>query len=291
MDLVRLCLERSSTADQALDALADLLAAHGQGGVADRARDIGYFSSFLIADGRAGWVVETCGRSWWAAPVPTQAAISNRISLRAEDVVRCSPDLKIGFDPQSFLDPDAVVARADRRLACTLPALDAATTPGDLVAVLRHHGSRPWGRPGSTDVEPPPPSFDEETAVGISVCMHLRGDVATTAAMVAELPADGEPGRAWVAVGSPCVSVFVPVFPPSIVPPELATPALWHRFERLRQRVEDDGDALAEVRAATAPLEAELWAEAEDAREAAQRQRFAESIGPRLDAVLHSLSV
>ena len=120
--------------------------------------------------------------------------------------------------------------------------------------------------------------------------MHLRGDVATTAAMVTELPSDGGDLRAWVAVGSPCVSVFVPVFPPSGVPAEFSKPALWHRFAQLRDRVEADGSALAEIRAVTSPLEAELWAEA-DALASDQGQRFTSSVGPRLDAALHGLGV
>jgi hypothetical protein len=286
MDLVRLCLERAPDADSALDVLAELLANHDQGGVADRSRHVGYFSSFLIADGAGGWVVETCGRSWWAAPVTGGAAISNRISLRGSDITHRSDDLAPGFDPQSLLDPNAVVARADRRLACTLPAVADASTPADLVAALRSHGTGSWGRPGSIDIEPVPPRFDEITAEGISVCMHLRGDLATTAAMVAELPADDGPVRAWVAVGSPCVSVFVPVFPPSVSPVQLAEPALWHRFERLRLRVEEDADALARIRAVTGPLEGALWAEAETISGSRQQADFVATVGPRLDSAL-----
>jgi hypothetical protein len=291
MDLVRLCLERTGDADEALATLADLLATHGQGGVADRARGIGYFSSFLITDPHRGWVVETCGSSWWAAPVSGRAAISNRISLPAAEVTHRSDDLADDFDPQALLHPDAVLARADRRLACTLPALDQAASPADLVAVLRHHGTRPWGRPRvDGPVEPPPPSFDEVTAEGISVCMHLRRDVATTAAMVAELPADGGPVRAWVASGSPCVSVFVPVFPPHGVPTGLGRPELWERFAALRDRVEGDGNALAEIRSVTGPLESELWAEADDLAPA-DRSRFTTSVDARLDAALSTLGV
>src|SRR5262249_42258696 len=78
-------------------------------------------------------------------------------------------------------------------------------------------------------------------------------------AMVCDLPVDpGEPVRAWFALGSPCVSVFLPAFPP-FVAPELADAAQWQRFATLRDRVEADGDALAEVRAELAPVEADLW--------------------------------
>ncbi len=69
--------------------------------------------------------------------------------------------------------------------------------------------------------------------------------------------------RAWVAPGSPCVSIYVPVFPPLAVPAALGEPATWQRFAALRDRVERDADALGGIRGVFAPVEAELWAEAD----------------------------
>jgi hypothetical protein len=93
--------------------------------------------------------------------------------------------------------------------------------------------------------------------------MHVRDYQATTASMVAELRA-GAPPRVWACLGSPCVGVYVPVFPPH-VPAALADAATWSRFERLRDRVEADPstDALVEIRAALGPVEADLWADAD----------------------------
>ena len=62
MDLVRLTLERSQSADEALTVLTDLLEVHGQGGSGEPDRDRPYFSSFLIAAPDGGWVVETSAR-------------------------------------------------------------------------------------------------------------------------------------------------------------------------------------------------------------------------------------
>src|SRR5271167_1230643 len=50
MDLVRLGLERSRSAAEAVDVLTGLLETCGQGGIADRAHQEAYDSSFLIAD-------------------------------------------------------------------------------------------------------------------------------------------------------------------------------------------------------------------------------------------------
>ncbi len=84
MDLVRLGLERGRTADEALAHMMSLLEEHGQGGVADQQANEPYFSSFLIADPRSMWVLETSGRTWVAAPVERTGAISNRLTIRTE---------------------------------------------------------------------------------------------------------------------------------------------------------------------------------------------------------------
>jgi hypothetical protein len=90
--------------------------------------------------------------------------------------------------------------------------------------------------------------------------MHIRDYQATAASIVTELPrGEDDPMRAWVALGSPCASVYVPVFPTACVPPELARMDSWARFAALRARVEQDPGALADVRARLAPVEAELW--------------------------------
>ena len=50
MDLVRLGLERSRSADEAFAVITGLLERHGQGGSGEPHRDEPYFSSFLVAD-------------------------------------------------------------------------------------------------------------------------------------------------------------------------------------------------------------------------------------------------
>ena len=122
--------------------------------------------------------------------------------------------------------------------------------------------------------------------------MHIRRFQNTTASIIADLPADpGAPLRAWVAPGNPCVSVFVPVFPPDAVPAALADPAAWRAFAALRDRVEADSAALEPIRAVFAPLEAELWSEAEDvAPHPERRAAFVESAWQRVSEALTSVT-
>ncbi|MCZ7525702.1 MAG: hypothetical protein M5U14_04520 [Acidimicrobiia bacterium] len=123
--------------------------------------------------------------------------------------------------------------------------------------------------------------------------MHVRALLATTSSMVAELPEDpGAPLRAWVALGSPCTSVFVPVFPPEHVPAALAEPATWHRFATLRDRVEAEPGALTGVRAVLGPVETDLWEEADAAAaDASDREAFAARAWDAVDTALRRLGV
>jgi len=125
------------------------------------------------------------------------------------------------------------------------------------------------------------------------VCMHVRGAQVTNASIVAELPGDrSAPLRAWIALGSPCVSVYVPAFPPAGVALELADPASWARFAELRDRVERDGDQLGEIRAVLAPIETELWEEADDSStDPDHRARFTAGAWRRVDNGLAKLGV
>jgi hypothetical protein len=298
MDLVRLGLERGSTADAALDTITSLLETHGQGGSGEEDPPDPYWSSFLIADPRNAWVLETSGRTWAARPVENGAAISNRITL-GTDWTRASSDVPGGSDFDHWRNPSTPTGIADHRLAATrhcVAAGAAALTPASVVATLRHHGEQPWGAPGADpdDVSLPPADVHEDWS-GVTVCMHVRGHQVTNGSIVAELPADEDrSARAWVALGSPCASVYVPVFPPARVPPELGEAGSWARFARLRDRIDGDGDGneLTEIRAVLAPIEAELWAEADDHCADPDRQaRFASTAWAAVDAGLRKLGV
>jgi hypothetical protein len=103
--------------------------------------------------------------------------------------------------------------------------------------------------------------------------MHVRGLATTAASMVAVLPesvTEGAPLRAFVALGSPCVSIYLPAFlatvagPPPFIPFELSNHVLWQAVDALRTRVESDPAALADIRARLDPVEGELWAEADE---------------------------
>jgi secernin len=299
MDLVRIGLERGRTADAARDAITSALTEHGQGGSGEPGHDAPYFSSFLVVDARGGWVIETSGRTWAARPVGDGSSISNRISLSTDWTI-ASEDVEPGVDFDLRRSPTIPTGIADHRLAATRACVAKRSTAtfdravADAVATLRDHGDGPWGAPGSPAGAPVSPMPDWQAADfrGITVCMHAGGHQATTAAIVVDLRADA-PARAWACLGSPCAGVFVPFFPP-VLPTALSDPAQWQRFARLRDRVETDLDALPAVRRVLAPVEADLWADADDrfaTGDPAALAAFPGAASARVDAALEALGV
>ena len=174
MDLVRLALERGATAAAAVDVMVDLIDAHGQGGSGHEGEPRPYWSSFLVADPAAAFVVETSGPTVSVEPVVRSRAVSNRTTIPAFDAEHRHPQQPV----ETLVDPRW---RASQAMLAAEPV-----TTGALEAHLASHvgGDGGW-----------------------TVCMHVDGVEATTAAMVAELPAGGPP-RARFLVGSPCRTPF-----------------------------------------------------------------------------------
>ena len=319
MDLVRLGLERGRTAREALDVITDLLDRYGQGGVGDAKANEPYWSSFLIADPIEAWILETSYKTWAAHRVDAShdgiAAISNRLTLGRNWEVS-SPDVPSGSDFDSWRSPAAPTGHADVRLSASQSFLaslddhsDGGRDPrreanfvhedvldeiGEFAAHMRDHGTGRWGNPlRELDDAVPPPTVLLPDGTGVTICMHVRGFIATAASMLAFLPSgEGESPRAWVALGSPCSSVFIPVLPPHAAPRELASESTWQRFDELRRQVENDPPYIEAVRSVLAPIERSLWLEASEFDTSAKQwSTFHEDASRRVLAGLESLGV
>ena len=206
MDLLRLALERATTADEAAGVLVDLLERHGQGGPCSHERpDFTYDNSFLVADPAGAVVVETAGREWDTEAVRGPGrAISNGLSIPR-------------FARARRRRARTWVAGAARRRAVTEPLARAATGPLDLMAALRYHG--PGGSPRWSRVHG-----------GLTApCVHAGGRLAssqTTASWVADLRGGA---RHWATgTAAPCTSLFKPV---EVGAPVDLGPAPTNRFD------------------------------------------------------------
>ncbi len=92
MDLLRLALERCQNSEEALHLMIDLLGRHGQGGNCGYEKKFFYHNSFLIADPKTAWLLETAGDYWAAEEIKDVRAISNRLSIGSSYDL-CHPEL------------------------------------------------------------------------------------------------------------------------------------------------------------------------------------------------------
>ena len=218
MDLLRLGLERADTAERAVEVITSLLEEHGQGGGCGLENPgFTYHNSYIVADPRTAFVLETAGRRWEAQRITDAWSISNGLTLpsmaREGDTLR------------------TLVSACRWRRRRTLPAAEQATDVGDLMRALRDHGDD--GRP----------HYHLLNGAMHAPCMHAGGLLVgsqTTASWVAELRPDG--AQHWVtATAAPCTGLFKPVrvgepLDLGPAPTDRAdTDSLWWRHERLHR--------------------------------------------------------
>ena len=227
MDLVRLALERATSAGDAVAVITELLEQHGQGGgCGHEHRGFTYHNSFLIADARVAFVLETAGKLWAVERVDNGArSISNGLTIEP-------------FARQHSDRIRTAVSGCRVRQPRTGRLASEATGVGDLMAVLADHGTRADAHGSGSG-----PRYSLVNGGMTAPCMHAGGLAAnaqTTASWVAELRPDG--AAHWVtATAAPCTSLFKPVAVTTPVdlgpePSDQFDPAaLWWRHEVLHR--------------------------------------------------------
>ena len=225
MDLLRLALERSTTATEAVETITSLLEIHGQGGgCGHENRLFTYHNSFIVADPGGAFVLETAGRRWVTQTVHGARTISNALSIEP-------------FASRYGTSIKTKVAAAHGRQVCTERRARKAEHLADMMALLRDHGA------GGDS-----PTYSwVNGGLGLP-CVHAGGILAssqTTASWAAELSALGV--QHWVTgTAAPCTGLFKPVRVEEPVdlgpaPSDQADDAsLWWRHERLHRRVVAD---------------------------------------------------
>ncbi len=81
MDLLRLGLERAKTSREAITVITNLLEKYGQGGNCGFTHKLFYHNSFIIADSKNSWVLETTGKHWIAKEIKDVYSISNCLTI------------------------------------------------------------------------------------------------------------------------------------------------------------------------------------------------------------------
>lgn len=272
MDLLRLGLERAATAAAAVEVITTLLEQHGQGGSCGHLSPRFYHNSFIIADPREAYVLETVGRMWVVERADGVRSISNAYSI-GRGFTRASPSLVDHARTQGWCrdvaDLNVAAAFSDlkqdtisqgrARCARSTALLQRATgrlLASDMMAILRDHGS-------AAEADP---DWHPQDALTRTICMHAadgeRGGQ-TVGSLVSELRNDRIVH--WVtATAAPCTSIFKPVLPGIALPAHGSRPTdrfdprtLWWRHEQLHRAMLDEFPIhLAAIRAERDALEA-----------------------------------
>ena len=226
MDMLRLALERASTAAEACSVITDLLETYGQGGGCGyENRKFTYHNSFIVADPQEAFVLETAGRAWATERITGVRSISNGLSI-PEFASQHSDPLKTR------------ISGCPLRSARTLDLANQSSSVEGLIRALSDHGP-------STDAANGDVLSVRYSPVngGLNVpCVHGGGIVTssqTTSSWVAEL----RPGDClhWVtATAAPCTSLFKPVRvdkPIDLGKPseDRANDSLWWTHERFHR--------------------------------------------------------
>lgn len=82
MDLLRLALEKCKNSFEALKFVVDYLEKFGQGGNCGFRSKTYYHNSFIMADPKEAWVLETAGKYWVTENVKNIRSISNVLTIK-----------------------------------------------------------------------------------------------------------------------------------------------------------------------------------------------------------------
>ena len=231
MDMLRLALERSDSASSAVETLISLLKTYGQGGNCGYDHPFFYDNSFLAADPKEAFVMETSGKNYAVIRVENSYAISNRLTIGRNHSARGGSAGPGDDFSKRFTEPVYSyfsAAKERRQLVCD--KLTRSTGAAGLIEILRSHSPLLQGREFSTG------------SVN-SVCMHAGGIIGdhTTGSMTAVLRAE-KPVTIWcTGASTPCISAFKPVFWGYPAAPVFEDPgqsgAYWLRREQLHRAI------------------------------------------------------
>lgn len=262
MDLLRLGLERGSTADEALMVITGLLSAYGQGGNCGFKHKFFYHNSFIIADPSSAWVLETAGPQWAARQVKGVYTISNGLTIGGEwdlaspDLVKYAVDRKWCKSQDDFdfarCYSDFVNTRFSncrgrcQRTTEILASEQGKITVRTVMRALRDHG-----------VEDPERWRPDRGLTGSRVCMHASFGPVRASQTVRSQVSHLHPEKAthfFTATAAPCTSLFKPAWIDTGLPDEGSELAgtydpahLFWRHERLHRSTLKDYPKLARL--------------------------------------------
>lgn len=250
MDMIRLALERTKSAKEALELITSIIGEHGQGGSGSCERKLLYHNSFVIVDKGEAWVLETAGRYWAAKKIETVYSISNALTIDREwdvsskNIVEhaiekgwCKDDKDFSF-ARCYSDRFyTYFAHGRERRAFTYRMLKEREGKIDLeyvMSLLSAHAKKP---------------FTPERGSMRDICMHYGGltrPSQTAGSQISQIGA-GFQVHWFTGTSLPCMSIFKPVFFETGLPDLGKKPtnrydkeSYWWIFERFHRMIQTD---------------------------------------------------
>lgn len=278
-DLVRLALERSHNARQAMDLLTGLVERHGQSAAAGGGL-AGGDNGFLIADANEAFAVETAGHHWVCQEIQEVRAASN-VCLIRQDWDHISTGLgghaiaqgwwpadgsKLDFAGTLSADPTGQASGLRRWGRATL-LLEQQNGHIDVPFLRRllsdHYEGTHFEVDPHADLPGPVP-----------LCRHGQGPGKLTTAASAIVQLSANPARLpviWFAFGPPCTQIYFPLFLEGELPRPFALGreegedfSFWRCRARFEEWARTDPEGWERVRDDSVRLQARFDQEAEE---------------------------
>lgn len=214
MDMLRLALEYCDTAAKAVEYIIYLLEQYGQGGKAGYTQNLRYHNSFIIADFKSAYVLETAGQNWVVKQIDDIYTISNSLTLNKDfdeyssglidNAINrgwCKSEEDFNFKACYEDKLYSFATKGDYRQKYTLDSLRKNVGNIDvsyMMSILRSHC-------GDDKVR------NYRSGSMKSICMHGGGIISsqTTGSMVAQLK-DGNITLWCTGTSLPCLSLYKP---------------------------------------------------------------------------------
>ncbi len=242
MDIIRLALERTKSSKEALEFIISIIENYGQGGNGSYEHRLYYHNSFIIADPKDAWVLETAGKNWVAKKIEDIYTISNALTIQddwdlaSQSVEKLRQKNKNFSFSKYFSDKFyTYFSHGKDRRTFTYKKLDEKKGEITLEYVM--------GILSSHQIE----NFSPEKGSMRDICMHYGGLTRPSQTASSQISLLGENFQVHYFTGTslPCLSVFKPIYFESGVPElgekptnKYSSKNYWWRFEVLHRKIQ-----------------------------------------------------
>tara|TARA_B100000029_G_C17608388_1_gene968266 strand:- start:688 stop:2013 length:1326 start_codon:yes stop_codon:yes gene_type:complete len=278
MEIVRLALERSKSAKDAVKIITDLISTFGQGVFENDQNVRTYDNGYLIADPTEAYIIETAGHEWAVKKVEDAEGISNIHSIEtnwdkiSDTAINTAKSLKLNIASpklnfaKTFCDYDSRYdGRGEfRRLrSCTyLQNLKGNINLKEIIFILKDHAD------GEKE------NISQNFLDTRTICTHYPdpdSDGNTAASLVSELHTDNtQLDIHWTSMYSPCLGIFLPMFIEGEIPKVLSIgnqnynhKSPWWAFRSLEESCRTDGlldnNKASQIRKIWEPIQNEFY--------------------------------